>query len=310
MSRKSVAVALVAMASALSPLRPATAADMRPVMPVKAAPAPAASAWTYDITPYAWALSLNGSSTIRGHTSDIDMTFIDLLHRKIPKEMFGLMTSFEARNDRFAVIGDFVYTKLGADKSGARQVTLGPLLSAGLDYNLDVGIKMIIAELAGAYEIAHWGADAGVGSGTALDVYGGGRLWWQQAELSLAANATLIATLPRHSFTLLSADRAVAKSGDMTWVDPIVGMRLRHQFSPGHELTLSGDVGGFGAGSQFSWQAVGAYRWTFARSHAVTWSGFLGYRALYVDYSKGSGEHLYAYDMLQHGPMIGVSARF
>jgi hypothetical protein len=73
---------------------------------------------------------------------------------------------------------------------------------------------------------------------------------------------------------------------------------------------LSGDVGGFGVASQFSWQAVGIYRWTFAKSDAVTWSGLLGYRALYVDYRRGASEHLYGYDMLQHGPMFGVSARF
>ena len=36
----------------------------------------------------------------------------------------------------------------------------------------------------------------------------------------------------------------------------------------------------------------------------------LGYRALYVDYSKGSGDTLYAFDMLMHGPIVGISARF
>jgi hypothetical protein len=131
-----------------------------------------------------------------------------------------------------------------------------------------------------------------------------------RAKIDIAGSATLIASLPRHSFTLLSVDRAVAKSGDVTWVDPMVGLRLRHQFAPGSELTLAGDVGGFGAASQFSWQALAAYRWIFAKSHGITWSGLLGYRALSVDYSKGSGDHLYAYDMLQHGPTFGISARF
>ena len=102
----------------------------------------------------------------------------------------------------------------------------------------------------------------------------------------------------------------LCRSGDITWIDPIVGLRLRHEFSPGSELTLSGDVGGFGVGSKFSWQALGAYRWTFAKTNNITWSGMLGYRALYVDYTKGSGDLLYAYDMLQHGPIAGVTARF
>lgn len=290
--------------------QPVSAADLKPVY--KAPPPPAVvSPWRIDITPYGWMPSLNGSSTIKGRTTDIDATFFgDLIHREIPKQLFGLMTAFEARNDRFAVIGDFTYLLLGVDKSGSRSATYGSRIEVGADAALDTTVKMVIFELAGAYELARWGASSGApGSGTSLDIYGGGRLWWQQAELSVGLTAALQLELPRRSFTV-EGGRAVAKSGDVTWVDPIVGLRLRHQFAPGSELTLSGDVGGFGVGSQFSWQALGAYRWTFARTQSAIWSAMIGYRALYADYSKGSGDTLYAYDMLQHGPMMGISARF
>jgi hypothetical protein len=220
------------------------------------------------------------------------------------------MAAFEARNDRFAVIGDFTYMLLGAGKGGARSETFGQRVRADIDLDVNLTTKMVIFELAGAYQLARWGATSGMpGSGTAIDIYGGGRLWWQQADVSLALSAQLIAILPRRTFTI-SADRAVATSGDITWIDPIVGLRLRHQFAPGSELTLSGDVGGFGVGSEFSWQAIGAYRFTFAKTNNVTWSGMLGYRALYVDYSKGAGDTLYVFDMLQHGPVAGLTARF
>ncbi len=271
-------------------------------------PAPAYSAWRYDITPYAWMPSLNGSSTIKGITADVDATFFgDIIHRKIPEQLFGLMTAFEARNDRFAILGDFVYMKIGASKGGARSETIDRIATLGVSANFDASFKMIITELAAAYEVARWGSPAA--SATSIDVFGGGRLWWQQAEASLDVNATLAIRLPRHAFNI-NGTRAVANSGDVTWVDPIVGMRLRHQFMPGQELTLSGDIGGFGVGSQFSWQAVGAYRFAFAKAYGAEWSGMLGYRALYVDYSKGAGDTLYAFDMLQHGPIVGISARF
>ena len=77
-----------------------------------------------------------------------------------------------------------------------------------------------------------------------------------------------------------------------------------------HEFTLSGDVGGFGVGSEFSWQAIGAYRFDFAKTSHVTWSGMIGYRALYVDYERGTGVTRYEFDVLQHGPVVGISARF
>jgi hypothetical protein len=302
--------AICGVALVLGAHQTASAADM-PAPVYKAPPPVVVNPWTFDITPYAWLPSLNGSSTIKGHTTDVDATFFgDIIHRKIPKELFGLMTSFEARNDRFAVIGDFTYLLLGANKSGARSETFGPRLRADIDLDVNVTTKMVIFELAGAYQLASWGSTSGMpGSGTAIDIYGGGRLWWQQADVSLALSASLSLILPRRTFTI-SGNRAFADSGDITWVDPIVGLRLRHQFAPGSELTLSGDVGGFGVGSEFSWQAIGAYRFTFAKTNNVTWSGMLGYRALYVDYSKGAGDTLYVFDMLQHGPVAGLTARF
>ena len=298
-------------ASVLAGLAPASAADVAPAPVYKAPPPVVVNPWRIDITPYGWMPSLNGSSTVKGHTSDVDASFFgDIIHREIPRELFGLMTAFEARNDRFMILGDFVYIKLGVDKSGARSVTLGPVATLGVDGQLDVTTKMIIAELAAAYEFARWGSPfGGPGASTSLDIYGGGRLWWQQADVSLALTAQLQIVLPRRNFTIVGS-RAVADSGDVTWIDPIVGLRLRHQFAPGSELTISGDVGGFGVGSQFSWQAIGAYRWTFAKTQSAIWSAMLGYRALYVDYSKGSGDTLYAFDMLMHGPIVGISARF
>lgn len=284
------------------------AADIAP-MPVKAiAPASVFNPWRFDITPYAWMPSLNGTSTVKGHETDVDASFFgDIIHRKIPKQLFGLMASFEARNDRFAIIGDFVYMKLGTSKGGARSISLDPRITLGISANFDATVDMIIAEMAGAYEIVRFGSPGG--SSTSLDVYAGGRLWWQEAEASLDVAANLQFLLPRRTFTV-SGTRAYASSGDVTWVDPMVGLRLRHQFVPGQELTLSGDVGGFGVGSEFSWQAVGAYRFHIGQAWGANWSGMLGYRALYVDYEKGAGDTLYRFDMLQHGPIAGMSARF
>ena len=45
----------------------------------------------------------------------------------------------------------------------------------------------------------------------------------------------------------------VARSNDLEWVDPVVGARMRrHLTSSGSEFNLEGDVGGFGAGSEFA----------------------------------------------------------
>ncbi|MGB6766576.1 MAG: hypothetical protein WBE50_00515 [Methyloceanibacter sp.] len=57
---------------------------------------------------------------------------------------------------------------------------------------------------------------------------------------------------------------------------------LRHQLAPGKELQFLGDVGGFGVGSDFTWQLSGGYSFDFA-VWQTTLHGLVGYRALAVD---------------------------
>lgn len=267
-------------------------------------PPPHVPAWTYIAMPYAWLPSVNGTTTVKGRSTKIDATLGEILDRPIPEELFGLMGAFEARNGRFAIMTDLTYMKVGVSDSGAHTRSVHPQIGGTLATAVSLQFKMFIAEAALAYELFRWDG-ATPGTGTSIDLYGGGRFWWQNAEASLAVTAGLsIADLT------LRGGRAVASSGDVTWLDPLVGLRLRHHFSPGTELVLRADIGGFGAGSDLSWQAMGYLNWEFARTQSTAWSGMLGYRALYADYSKGTGRSHYEYDMLTHGPIIGLTARF
>jgi hypothetical protein len=66
----------------------------------------------------------------------------------------------------------------------------------------------------------------------------------------------------------------------------------------------------FGADSELSWNVVGAYSFEIGVYHDATVSGMLGYRALAVDFEQGSGPNRYIYDAVQHGPLVGLTARF
>lgn len=265
---------------------------------------PQVPTWTYIAMPYAWLSSVSGTTTVKGRSTKIDASLGEILDRPIPEELFGLMGAFEARNGRFAVMTDLTYMKVGVSDSGARARSVHPQIGGAVAAAVSLQFKMFIAEAALAYELLHWEGST-PGTGTSIDLYGGGRFWWQNAEASLALTAGLsIADLT------LRGGRAVAASGDVTWLDPLVGLRLRHHFSPSTELVLRADVGGFGIGSDLSWQAMGYLNWQFARTQSAVWSGMVGYRALYVDFSKGRGRSHYQYDMLTHGPVLGLTARF
>jgi len=159
--------------------------------------------------------------------------------------------------------------------------------------------------VAAAYEIARWSGLTSPASKTALDLYAGGRVWWQHADAQLVASATVnIFDLTFSRAGVLSALK------DVSWVDPLVGIRLSHQFAPAWNLVVSGDVGGFDVGSKFSWQVLAALDYEICRSKSVVWSGMIGYKALSVDYSQGSGLTHYEFDMTMHGPIFGITARF
>ncbi len=102
---------------------------------------------------------------------------------------------------------------------------------------------------------------------------------------------------------------ARAKSGDLEWVDPFIGGRLRHSFGGDKELTVEGDVGGFGVGSDFSWQVVATYGFD-VNCFGTPIHTVVGYRALAVDYSERSPYGDNALDFIQHGPVMGVKLRW
>ena len=101
----------------------------------------------------------------------------------------------------------------------------------------------------------------------------------------------------------------VARTGTLEWVDPVVGARLRHQTASGSDINLEGDVGGFGAGSEFSWQVVATYGFD-VNVFQTTMRSVVGYRALSVDYSEDGRHGKNGIDWIQHGPVLGVAFRW
>jgi hypothetical protein len=301
--------ALAALLLATSAASTAHAADVASQLRVVEEPAAVPSPWTFRFTPYGWLTSLNGTQTVRGRSVNVDASFLDVIDATLGSggTLIGLMADFEARNGPVSFLGDVVWTKIAVDRSGVRSRSLAraPGVVGSIGATTDLKIEMAIVEAGAAYEVARFGLGSSEASSVAVDVLAGGRFWHQKAELTLDLAATLdIGDLE------VSRNRAFARSGSVDWADPFVGARLRYSVAPGHELFVRGDVGGFGVGSDFSWQAVAGYAWDFAVWNGVTLSGVLGYKALYVDYAHGEGRSRYEFDMLQHGPLLGVSMRF
>lgn len=87
------------------------------------------------------------------------------------------------------------------------------------------------------------------------------------------------------------------------WLDPIVGLRWRGSPAARWWLQARADVGGFGIGSDFAWNAAALVGYELSGYARL----FLGYRALDFDFADGSGQDRVEYDVRFWGPLVGVS---
>lgn len=92
---------------------------------------------------------------------------------------------------------------------------------------------------------------------------------------------------------------------DMTedWVDPYIGIRWGWKFADGWGLSVKGAIGGFGVSSDLIWEGAGLITW-----QPWKYANFLlGYRAVGIDYTTGSGATLFEYDVTMSGPILGIN---
>ena len=143
------------------------------------------------------------------------------------------------------------------------------------DGPVDIDFTEILFELAGFYRFTD-GAHA-------IDGFGGLRYSSMDVDLDLPS------PLPN-----------VDQGKD--WVDPYLGLRWQWKFAEKWGTDLRGDIGGFGIGSDITWNLVGMVDFKPWKHVGL----FGGYRALYQDYSTGSGSNKFEFDATMHGPLLGL----
>jgi opacity protein-like surface antigen len=266
---------------------------------------PALGDWRFSLSQYSWATAINGNMTAQNQTVGSDMSFIDFLTKSssFPLTFAG---RFDASNGPVSFYGDLIWMQLRF--SGSTLQLRSPFGDVGVAANGDAHAKetMAIGEAGGAYELARWKFLGAPSSFTAFDAYAGLRYWYVNLDLQLdaigAASSQLLGLSQIGAYS-------IAKSGSLQWIDPVIGGRVRHEFSPGEQFQLRGDVGGFGAGSKFSWEFYGGYSKDF-EFYGLKLTTSLGYRALSVDYSRQINGQASGLNTILHGPVTALSLRF
>jgi len=96
----------------------------------------------------------------------------------------------------------------------------------------------------------------------------------------------------------LSANQSLTED----WLDPYVGFAGRYNLNKAFYLIGKGDLGGFGVGSEFTFQLYGALGCQVTRYIFVE----AGYRYLYTDYNRGG----FLYDVTQSGAQVTAGIKF
>ncbi len=140
-----------------------------------------------------------------------------------------------------------------------------------------VDLKQTIVELSVGYEVR-----------PELEVLAGIR------SVDIDMSATINVTPPPPPMT-----------GADDWIDPIVGLDYRRTLSEKWQFYGRSDVGGFGVGSDLTWQ-LAAY---FGYMPSKNWNLFAGYRHLDFDYKSDNDKKFY-YDIAISGPLLGAGYNF
>lgn len=225
------------------------------------------SGWNFIAAPYLLFPGMNGQVAMKGIPVDVDLSTGDIFENLD----FGMMLYFEANNDKWALTFDALYMNLGSD---------GETPLTGRAARVDM--KQLAIDVKGMYRISHW-LEAGVGF----------RVNVLDGSLNIAEGDVI---LPGNRI-----------SQNQTWFDPLLVARAGTDFS-GSKWSLSflGDIGGFGVGSDFTWQAKPYVGYRFSSLFEMT----AAYRWIGIDYQTGSGNENFRYDMTISGPELGFLFHF
>jgi hypothetical protein len=226
------------------------------------------SDWHVEWIPfYLWFSGLEGNVGAQGYVVPVDATFGDI----ISQLNIGLMSALDVRRKRIGLVTDLIFMSLSSDQ---KSTPIGNAFSGftANAKNLIVDPELYVRVL-----------DRERGS---VDAVAGGRFWRMD-----------------NSLDLLPGNQPEVKVGQtQNWVDPVLGARFRVNLTKSLFVNLKGDAGGFGVGSQLTWQTYIGIGEEFKQKYSM----LLGYRYLDVDYRNGG----FLYDTHMNGLLAGFSIRF
>jgi hypothetical protein len=199
--------------------------------------------WHFSVSPYLWFPGVHGGI-------GVNSTQLIGIHSSAADLLshfrFGLMGLVEPSYKRIVMPLDIMWVRLGDDKALTNLGTVGNFKGSEFILTQKIGYQLVKTKM------------------ITIDALGGFRYWHLGQSVSFTTNTLNF-------------------SASQNWVDPLVGGRITGNLSPKVSVTVAGDVGGWGAGSQIDYQIAGLLGYRIKPAVALQ----VGYRYLAVDYRNG-----------------------
>lgn len=163
-----------------------------------------------------------------------------------------------------------------------------------------IASDLVFVDMEHEEDLTHGTATAGLDM-TLLELVGGYRVSQAVALLAGVRWVDMGMSL-KYSGEIENPDADVCKD----WIDPLIGLHVWAPLSEKWWFGARADIGGFGVGSELSWQAYADIGFKVSRVTSL----ILGYHALDIDYEDGELPHYFGLDLLVSGPQLGVAFTF
>jgi hypothetical protein len=223
------------------------------------------SGWHFRVAPYLWLTSVSGTVGAGPLSADTDIGARDALSQLT----FGAMILTEIGYHRWSLENDVIFAQFQTSKE-----TPGPVFGT-----LNSTLNQFQWTSLFGYRVLEM-------KRSTFDLQAGFRM------MSLGLDLELTPGL------LQGASRSFLR----TWVDPVIGFRYRAHLTDWLFVVARGDIGGFGANSELTWQVFAGVGAQISRWGAL----IAGYRAIGYEYNQAG----FSYDITTYGPVMGFECRF
>jgi hypothetical protein len=237
-----------------------------------AAPAFAAEGrWEHTVVIYGMGAAIDGEAQIGDLAVPVDVSISDVFDAL---EM-GAMGAYRADTGTWSFMVDATFMGLGGTAESRRDIVKGDMDMDQFTLMGTVG-RRLTENLEALFSLSY------------LDL---------STDLKLTTRNPLTGAVTTRS----AGDEA-------SWVDPLLGLQYNVPFADNWRFNLRGDIGGFGVGSDLTYQLLTNVRWQANDTIGVV----AGYRLISFDYedgNKGSSKYQH-YDLTEQGPLVGMTISF